>query len=174
MATRAAILEAAADEFAEKGYELASARAVCARAGVNAALSSRYFGTKEDLYRTTAKSLFGDLGAPLAVLPEKMGSGDSPRVVISTPDSGDSPRMVRQRGQSPCGHSFLTQRGRRVYVVVRSFYRRCFNRFQMSELEIDLELFAVHFALTGGGDSPRMGNFNAEQWGQSPCGHAGQ
>ena len=93
VATRAAILEAAADEFAEKGYELASARAVCARAGVNAALSSRYFGTKEDLYRTTAKSLFGDLGAPLAVLPEKMGSGDSPRVVISTPDSGDSPRL---------------------------------------------------------------------------------
>ena len=72
VATRAAILEAAADEFAEKGYELASARAVCARAGVNAALSSRYFGTKEDLYRTTAKSLFGDLGAPLAVLPEKV------------------------------------------------------------------------------------------------------
>ena len=74
MATRAAILEAAADEFAEKGYELASARAVCARAGVNAALSSRYFGTKEELYRTTAKSLFGDLGAPLAVLPEKVRS----------------------------------------------------------------------------------------------------
>ena len=103
VATRAAILEAAADEFAEKGYELASARAVCARAGVNAALSSRYFGTKEDLYRTTAKSLFGDLGAPLAVLPEKMGSGDSPRVVISTPDSGDSPRLGS--GDSNCKFS---------------------------------------------------------------------
>ena len=99
VATRAAILEAAADEFAEKGYELASARAVCARAEANAALSSRYFGTKEELYRTTAKSLFGDLGAPLAVLPEKMGSGDSPRVVISTPDSGDSPRLGS--GDSP-------------------------------------------------------------------------
>ena len=72
-----------------------------------------------------------------------------------------------QWGQSPCGHSFLTQRGRRVYVVVRSFYRRCFNRFQMSELEIDLELFAVHFALTGSGDSPRV----VRQRGQSPCGH---
>ena len=29
----------------------------------------------------------------------------------------------------------------------------------MSELEIDLELFAVHFALTGSGDSPRVGIF---------------
>ena len=28
----------------------------------------------------------------------------------------------------------------------------------MSELEIDLEPFAVHFALTGSGDSPRMGS----------------
>ena len=43
---------------------------------------------------------------------------------------------------------YLTRRGRHVYGVVRSFYHRCFNRFQMSELEIDLEPFAVHFALT--------------------------
>ena len=70
IATRAAILEAAADEFCEKGYGLGSARAVCARAGVNAALVNRYYGTKEDLYRATAKMLFGDLGAPLARLPE--------------------------------------------------------------------------------------------------------
>ena len=54
--------------------------------------------------------------------------------------------------------NILTRRGRRVYGVVRSFYRRCFNRFQMSELEIDLEPFAVHSALTGSGDSPRMGS----------------
>ena len=59
-----------------------------------------------------------------------------------------------QWGQSPCGHSFLTQRGRRVYVVVRSFYRRCFNRFQMSELEIDLELFASILPLRAAGTVP--------------------
>jgi len=70
IATRAAILEAAADEFAEKGFELASVRSVCARAGVNIALANRYFGSKEELYRTTAKMLFGDLGAPLAILSE--------------------------------------------------------------------------------------------------------
>ncbi len=66
--TRDAILAAAAAEFAEKGYELASAREICRRAGANSALLSRYFGSKEALYRIIAKRLFGDLGAPLAAL----------------------------------------------------------------------------------------------------------
>ena len=66
--TREAILAAAAEEFAAKGFALGSVRAICARAGVNSALASRYFGSKEGLYRTVAKRLFGDLGAPLAEL----------------------------------------------------------------------------------------------------------
>lgn len=70
VATRKAILEAATDEFCEKGYALGSVRAICARAGVNVALANRYFGSKDELYRATAKALFGDLGAPLAVLHE--------------------------------------------------------------------------------------------------------
>lgn len=68
LATREALLEAAAEEFAEKGFELASVRSISARAGVNIALANRYFGTKEDFYRITAKRLFGDLGSPLATL----------------------------------------------------------------------------------------------------------
>ena len=66
--TREAILAAAEAEFAEKGFELASAREICRRAKVNSALLSRYFGSKEALYRLAAKRLFGDLGAPLAKL----------------------------------------------------------------------------------------------------------
>ena len=66
--TREAIVAAAEEEFAEKGFELASAREICRRAGVNSALLSRYFGSKEALYRIVAKRLFGDLGAPLAAL----------------------------------------------------------------------------------------------------------
>ena len=68
--TREAILAAAEAEFAEKGFELASAREICRRARANSALMNRYFGSKEELYRIVAKRLFGDLGAPLARLAE--------------------------------------------------------------------------------------------------------
>ena len=80
--TREAILAAAQEEFAEKGFELASAREICRRAGVNSALLSRYFGSKEDLYRIVAKKLFGDLGAPLAALDEKAGDEASWRAAV--------------------------------------------------------------------------------------------
>ena len=66
--TREAILAAASAEFAEKGFALGSMRAICADAGVNSALASRYFGSKEGLYKVVAKRLFGDLGEPLAAL----------------------------------------------------------------------------------------------------------
>jgi AcrR family transcriptional regulator len=80
--TREAILSAAQEEFAEKGFELASAREICRRAGVNSALLNRYFGSKEDLYRIVAKKLFGDLGAPLAALDEKAGDEASWRAAV--------------------------------------------------------------------------------------------
>ena len=57
--TREAILAAAEQEFADKGFELASAREICRRAKVNSALMNRYFGSKEALYRIAANiSLF--------------------------------------------------------------------------------------------------------------------
>ena len=70
--TREAILAAAEAEFSEKGYELASAREMCRRAGANSALMNRYFGSKEELYRVVATRLFGDLGAPLARRADKV------------------------------------------------------------------------------------------------------
>ena len=80
--TREAILSAAEEEFAEKGFELASAREICRGAGVNSALLSRYFGSKEALYRIVAKRLFGDLGAPLAKLHEKACDDASWRAAV--------------------------------------------------------------------------------------------
>ena len=80
--TREAIVAAAEAEFAAKGYELASAREICRRAGANSALLSRYFGSKEALYRLVAKRLFGDLGAPLANLHEKARDDASWRAAV--------------------------------------------------------------------------------------------
>ncbi len=82
--TREAILAAAEAEFAEKGFDLASAREICRRAGVNSALLSRYFGSKAKLYRLVAKRLFGDLGAPLATLADDVTEATSWRLAVRT------------------------------------------------------------------------------------------
>ncbi|MEU6173079.1 TetR family transcriptional regulator [Streptantibioticus parmotrematis] len=47
--TRARLLAAAADLFAERGYEAATVRDIAERAGVNQALVYRYFGSKKGL-----------------------------------------------------------------------------------------------------------------------------
>ena len=81
--TREAILAAAEQEFAEKGFALASAREICRRARANSALMNRYFGSKEALYRIVAKRLFGDLGAPLARLADGVKDEPSWRAAVS-------------------------------------------------------------------------------------------
>lgn len=48
--TRAAILEAARKRFAREGYDGASLREIASDAGVDAALISRYFGSKDELF----------------------------------------------------------------------------------------------------------------------------
>ena len=57
-------------------------REISRSAGVNTALANRYFGSKEALYRIVAKRLFGDLGAPMASLPEKAVDEASWRAAI--------------------------------------------------------------------------------------------
>lgn len=49
-ASRAALLGAAREVFRELGYERATTREIAARAGVDAALIARYFGSKESLF----------------------------------------------------------------------------------------------------------------------------
>jgi AcrR family transcriptional regulator len=48
--TKARLLEAAGEEFAEKGFEGATVRSICARAGANLAAVNYHFGDKEQLY----------------------------------------------------------------------------------------------------------------------------
>jgi len=49
-ATRQAILDAAQSRFAKESYDTASLREIASDAGVDAALVSRYFGSKEELF----------------------------------------------------------------------------------------------------------------------------
>ncbi|WP_424933058.1 TetR family transcriptional regulator [Amaricoccus macauensis] len=61
-ATRAAILRAARESFSARGFEVAGLREIAASAGCNIALISRYFGSKEGLFRSVMEECL-DLGA---------------------------------------------------------------------------------------------------------------
>ena len=51
--TKARLLEAAGEEFAEKGFEGATVRAICSKAGTNLAAVNYHFGDKVRLYEQT-------------------------------------------------------------------------------------------------------------------------
>jgi len=54
--TREAILAAAREAFAERGYDRASIRAIATGAGVDPALVHHYFGTKDQLFLATVNA----------------------------------------------------------------------------------------------------------------------
>jgi AcrR family transcriptional regulator len=55
-ATKAALLTAARDLFAERGFQRTTVREIAARAGVNQALLFRYFGSKDGLFAAAMAS----------------------------------------------------------------------------------------------------------------------
>ena len=63
--TRAAILAAAQELFAEQGYERTTVRDIAARAAIDPAMVIRYFGSKDGLFARAASSTCAlpDLGS---------------------------------------------------------------------------------------------------------------
>ncbi|MFN7390141.1 TetR/AcrR family transcriptional regulator [Brevundimonas sp.] len=59
-ATRTAILDAAAKRFAAESYEQVGMRDIARDVGVDPALISRYFGSKEELFRAVLADCDGD------------------------------------------------------------------------------------------------------------------
>jgi AcrR family transcriptional regulator len=80
--TREAILHAARDAFAGRGYDQASIRAIATSAGVDPALVHHYFGTKEQLFLATVESPID----PATVVP----------LVLTGDIEGLPERLVRQ------------------------------------------------------------------------------
>ncbi|MET9799159.1 TetR family transcriptional regulator [Streptomyces sp. NPDC006368] len=68
-ATRAAILDAARERFAEDGYERATIRAIARDAGIDPSMVMRYYGNKEGLFAAASEI---DLRLPqIGALPAK-------------------------------------------------------------------------------------------------------
>ncbi|MET9773313.1 TetR family transcriptional regulator [Streptomyces sp. NPDC006367] len=69
--TRDRILDAAREEFSERGYEKTSVRGIAKAAGVDPALVHHYFGTKEQVFEAAIEVAF----APALKAPEAIGDG---------------------------------------------------------------------------------------------------
>jgi AcrR family transcriptional regulator len=74
--TRDALLAAATELFAERGYEGVPVRAVAKKAGVNQAMISYHFGGKRQLYREIVRATFAEIVARVEAL------GESPRPAL--------------------------------------------------------------------------------------------
>jgi len=70
---REAILEAAIQEFAERGYEGVRLEHVARRAGCNRALIYRYFGDREGLFHEALRAQFARRAELLEQVPEDFG-----------------------------------------------------------------------------------------------------
>jgi AcrR family transcriptional regulator len=90
--TRAALLKAAAELFAERGFAHATIRDIGERAGVDSAMIARYFGGKAQLY--------------VAVLQKEQGTGEPPDLLDGERLRHVVERAVRQ-GAGPLYHSAL-------------------------------------------------------------------
>src|SRR5271154_7180642 len=74
--TRTKLLDAAGQVFAESGFQAATVREICARAGVNIALVNYYFGDKLELYTEVLRHSVGASGK--GIIKQALGSTARP------------------------------------------------------------------------------------------------
>ena len=72
--SRAAIFRAAAQEFAERGYEAAGTDRIAGRARVNKAMLYYHFGSKAELYSEIVRDMVGAVGARVRAVADGPGS----------------------------------------------------------------------------------------------------
>lgn len=75
--TRAALLEAAEREFAERGYAQATAKSIAERAGVATGSFYQYFADKDAALRELAQVRFAELAARVGALDTSPGANDA-------------------------------------------------------------------------------------------------
>ncbi len=105
--TRIALVQAAAELFAERGYDHATLRDIGERAGVDAAMIARYFGGKAQLYVAVLHAEMGD-DVPADILePSRMrhlveraiARGPSPIYQVASRPHDDSTAQAVSRAE---------------------------------------------------------------------------
>jgi AcrR family transcriptional regulator len=91
--TREAILAAARETFADRGFDGSSIRSIAAAAGVDPALVHHYFGTKDQLFLDALQAPFDPATALTSVL-DKGPDGVGERLVRTALSIWDSPAGV--------------------------------------------------------------------------------
>ena len=97
--TKARLLDAAGQEFAEKGFEGATVRAICDRARVNLAAVNYHFGDKEMLYEQ-------------AVLEAHRCGGGEPPASVDVPAARHSQARVAKLRERARRHKHHTRERR--------------------------------------------------------------
>ena len=97
--TRADILSAARRRFATEGFEPTTLRAIAADVGVDAALVTRYFGSKQDLFATATEFRI-DLPDLSAADPDDIPSMLLPRYFAVWEDDHSFLALLRAAGTS--------------------------------------------------------------------------
>ncbi len=130
--TRARLLAAAGELFAERGFARTTARDIAQRAGVNLAAANYHFGSKRDLYLAVLRAQFADVARTL-----RERGGSRPRAELDRLGPEELRALLRRRitvmleilvGPNPSLHGALMQRemtdpSDALPVIVEEFVR---------------------------------------------------
>jgi len=121
--TRARLLKAAAEVFADNGYETSTIRQICARAGANVALVNYYFGDKLELYSEVLRSSMTPRRTPPAADPDQALRQIIRSMVERAFETGDQANLRYRLMLHELVHATAAT-SRVVDVVMRPLYDR--------------------------------------------------
>ncbi|MBX6750044.1 MAG: TetR family transcriptional regulator [Micromonosporaceae bacterium] len=146
--TRDAVLAAAREAFADRGFDRASIRSIAAAAGVDPALVHHYFGTKDQLFLEAMQVPF-DPGSVLSAVLGQGREGAGERLVRTMLAVWDSPAGVAAAALVRSAISNETFARMLREFVTRGILRRVAKEFGLAPTEAGLRTNLVATQIVG-------------------------